>query len=59
VGAGVGLLRIAGGNHFPSDVVVGAATGVGVGTAVPLLHRRRRALALVAAPGGLGLAGLW
>ncbi|BDG06617.1 phosphatase PAP2 family protein [Anaeromyxobacter oryzae] len=59
-GVSVGLERIAGGNHFPSDVMVGAAAGLAVGTAVPLLHRRSRQaapLALVPAPGGLGIAG--
>ncbi len=57
VGAGVGALRIAGGNHFPTDVVTGAVAGLAIGTAVPLLHRRHRRLALVPAPGGLGIAG--
>jgi membrane-associated phospholipid phosphatase len=59
VGAGVGALRIAGGNHFPSDVAAGAVAGLAVGTAVPLLHRRggRPALSLVPAPGGIGIAG--
>ncbi len=57
-GAGVAVLRVAGGNHFPTDVATGAVAGLAVGTAVPLLHRRRgRRLALVPAPGGLGLAG--
>ncbi|MFT3917629.1 MAG: phosphatase PAP2 family protein [Anaeromyxobacteraceae bacterium] len=58
VGAGVGALRIAGGNHFPSDVLVGAAAGFGVGTLVPWLHRRHAPdLALVPVRGGLALAG--
>ncbi|HEX9051525.1 MAG TPA: phosphatase PAP2 family protein [Anaeromyxobacter sp.] len=57
-GAGVGALRIAGGNHFPTDVAAAAVAGLAVGTAVPLLHHRRgHALALVPAPGGLGIAG--
>lgn len=33
-----GLLRIAAGRHFPSDVMVGAAVGSLVGWAVPRLH---------------------
>ncbi len=58
VGAGVGALRVAGGNHFPTDGAAGAAAGLVVGTAVPLLHRRGAArLALVPAPGGLAIAG--
>jgi membrane-associated phospholipid phosphatase len=57
VGAGVGALRIAGGNHFPTDVAAGAVAGLAIGTAVPLLHRRRRRLSLAPAPGGLGIAG--
>ena len=34
----VGFARIASGAHFPSDVVVGAAVGVGMGLALPALH---------------------
>ncbi len=56
-GLGVGALRIAGGNHFPTDVAVGAVAGLGIGTAVPLLHRRRAPVSLVPSPGGLGIAG--
>ena len=59
-GLGVGALRVAGGNHFPTDVAAGALGGIAVGTAVPLLHRRRRQrVALVPAPGGLGIAGVF
>lgn len=57
VGASVAVERVAGGHHFPSDVAVGAAMGLAVGTAVPLLHARRdpgRTLALV--PWGRGVA---
>jgi membrane-associated phospholipid phosphatase len=59
-GASVAIERVAAGHHFPSDVLVGAAAGVAIGTAVPLLHRRRapaRRLALVPAGPGLALAG--
>ena len=31
-------LRVAAGEHFPTDVIVGAAAGSAVGAAVPLLH---------------------
>jgi membrane-associated phospholipid phosphatase len=34
----VGVSRVASGAHFPSDVLVGAAVGVGVGLALPALH---------------------
>jgi membrane-associated phospholipid phosphatase len=56
---GVGVMRVLGGKHFPTDVVVGYALGVGVGLLVPELHRvRTRAAALEVYPsaGGLGLA---
>jgi membrane-associated phospholipid phosphatase len=34
----VGVSRVASGAHFPSDVLVGAAVGVGVGLALPAVH---------------------
>jgi membrane-associated phospholipid phosphatase len=34
----VGVSRVASGAHFPSDVLVGAAVGVGVGLAIPAMH---------------------
>lgn len=34
----VGVSRVAAGSHFPSDVLVGAALGAGVGIALPALH---------------------
>jgi membrane-associated phospholipid phosphatase len=34
----VGVLRVAAGRHFPSDVVTSALLGIGVGVAVPLAH---------------------
>jgi membrane-associated phospholipid phosphatase len=34
----VGVSRVASGAHFPSDVLIGAAVGVGVGIAVPAMH---------------------
>jgi membrane-associated phospholipid phosphatase len=36
----VGVSRVKSGAHFPSDVLVGAALGAGVGLAVPALHDR-------------------
>lgn len=38
--ATVGWLRVEGGKHFPSDVIVGALLGTAVGLAVPALHLR-------------------
>jgi membrane-associated phospholipid phosphatase len=37
-----GYLRVRSGNHFPTDVVAGAAVGALVGWAVPRLHERDR-----------------
>ncbi len=55
--ASVAVERVAGGHHFPTDVIVGAAAGWTVGTAIPLLHRRPDgAVALGVAPAGRGLA---
>lgn len=58
-GASVGVERVLAGRHFPSDVLVGAAAGLAVGTAVPWLHRRRGpvAVALVPRRDGAALAG--
>ncbi|HEY6222842.1 MAG TPA: phosphatase PAP2 family protein [Gemmatimonadales bacterium] len=36
--AGVGALRVAGGDHFPTDVIGGAALGTAVGWLVATLH---------------------
>lgn len=48
-GGTVALLRVLGGNHFPTDVLAGAMTGAAIGLTLPRLHRRRDA-ALVVAP---------
>ena len=34
----VGALRVASAQHFPSDVVGGAAIGVGLGWLIPTIH---------------------
>ena len=34
------VLRVVAGKHYPSDVISGAALGLAVGIAVPLLHQR-------------------
>lgn len=34
----VGVSRVAAGSHFPSDVLVGAMVGAGVGIALPAMH---------------------
>lgn len=36
----VGVSRVLSGSHFPSDVLVGAALGAGVGLALPAMHDR-------------------
>jgi membrane-associated phospholipid phosphatase len=38
----VGYERVRSGQHFPSDVIVGAVAGAGIGVLVPHLHRRTR-----------------
>jgi membrane-associated phospholipid phosphatase len=40
VGTSVAVERILAGEHFPSDVIAGAAVGIGTGIVVPMLHRR-------------------
>lgn len=47
----VGIGRVLGGEHFPSDVVAGAAIGASVGWLVPELHRRRVNVAFGVADG--------
>ena len=52
-------LRVEAGQHFPSDVLVGAGIGVVSGVAVPLLHRGEQQIrtdAVLQMVGG-GLAG--
>lgn len=37
-----GYLRYRGGYHFPSDIVIGMATGTAIGILVPTLHKNRK-----------------
>ena len=60
IATSVAVERVASGDHFPTDVAVGALAGTAVGLAVPWLHLRRgeRGLHVVPVAGnGLGLAG--
>ena len=34
--------RVRAGQHFPTDVIMGALVGAGIGVLVPHLHRRRQ-----------------
>jgi membrane-associated phospholipid phosphatase len=43
VAGATAALRVAAGQHFVTDVLVGAALGTACGVVVPLLHRPRRA----------------
>jgi len=54
----VGVERVLAGQHFPSDVLVGAGVGLAVGIAVPWLHARspEAQLTVTPAPSGRGLA---
>ena len=50
VAASVATERLLGGYHFPSDVALGGALGLGVGLAVPWLHARHPEVQLAIAP---------
>jgi membrane-associated phospholipid phosphatase len=39
---GVGALRVAAGQHFPTDIIAGAALGSGIGWLVPTIHPTTR-----------------
>lgn len=56
VGSSVALERVAGGRHFPSDVMVGAVAGSLVGIAVPALHAKESPVTLVPSAHGLAVA---
>jgi membrane-associated phospholipid phosphatase len=53
----VGVLRVTSGKHFPTDVAVGAVTGLAIGWAVPMLHRRPRTWGLTVAPDQVAVSG--
>ncbi len=38
----VAVMRVLSGEHFPSDVLVGATAGTGVGLLIPYVHPRRK-----------------
>ncbi|RYE83655.1 MAG: phosphatase PAP2 family protein, partial [Myxococcales bacterium] len=46
----VGISRVGAGSHFPSDVLVGAAIGAGIGILVPALHGSGRRPTVQAVP---------
>ena len=51
-----GVLRIAAGKHYPTDVVVGALVGSGVSLAVIEIHKKRdERFSLWVYPGAAGL----
>jgi membrane-associated phospholipid phosphatase len=52
----IGIARIAGGGHFPSDVLVGYAVGLGVGIAIPALHDLDLRVAPLAVADSAGLS---
>lgn len=39
IAATTGYLRYASGNHYPTDIIVGAIVGGGIGYAIPLIHK--------------------
>lgn len=51
----VGVARVGAGSHFPSDVLVGALVGTGIGIAVPALHTAQLQVAPLASSNGAGL----
>ena len=53
----VGILRIAAGKHYPSDVIVGALVGTGISLSVIRLHRvKNERVSLIAGPNTLGMS---
>ena len=57
-GATLGVLRVAAGKHFYTDVLSGAAIGTAAGLIIPVLHfkRRHRRRSISLYPSGIGLA---
>jgi len=63
-GTATGYLRLAGADHYPTDVIAGALVATGIGVGLPLLHRRyRHGTRLNVAPlhdgASLTLSGQW
>jgi len=65
VAGSVAVERVASGDHFPTDVLVGAAAGTTMGITIPWLHARGRSRRLAFVPasfgpgqGGVALQGL-
>ena len=55
-----GYFRMAGDEHWLTDVLASAAVGTGIGILVPWLHRKGPAATtyrVLPAPGGLAIAG--
>ncbi len=52
----IGVARVGAGGHFPSDVLIGAAVGSGVGIAIPALHGVGMRVAPMAVSEGRGLS---
>jgi membrane-associated phospholipid phosphatase len=53
--AAVGILRVTSGKHFPTDVIIAAIVGSGIGYLIPLVHRagnRGIETSLSLSPGG-------
>ena len=65
VGGSVAVERVVSGYHFPTDVLVGAAAGTLIGTAVPLLHVRAPGLRVslfrppIGTGSGVAVAGMF
>lgn len=60
VGGSVAFERVASGEHFPTDVAVGAVAGTAIGITVPWLHLRggdTRVQIVPLGARGLGLGG--
>jgi membrane-associated phospholipid phosphatase len=60
----LGVVRVLSGSHFPTDVIVGAASGVGFGLLIPWLHELPRVGAVASlrpyfAGGSAGLMGVF
>ena len=62
-GAVTGYMRLAGADHYPTDVIVGATVATGISMIVPRLHVRRSSTRVEPMPlpggGGLSVRGRW